>query len=280
MINKDLIEQVTSLVDNEIKNKKEVDRIKLLLEENEYLKVEYEAQALVKNSLRTRLGSTAAPEYLKNKITAGIRKETVTIPKKKYPGLERFSFLLKPQYALPIIALFILVYLFFPRPTKDFAEIIKNQEGNSNMFVLAKNNFKSIVNGELIPQLVSNDSNIIKKFFHEKGVKYQTFVPQFDDLELVGGVISEYSGKKFAHHFYKCKNGKLIYMFQAPEESIKTDKTLHLSDDLIKWVENGKKGCCLLENISILVWKHEKNYIVVLSNEDMNMIRARFLAEK
>jgi hypothetical protein len=71
-----------------------------------------------------------------------------------------------------------------------------------------------------------------------------------------------------------------VYMFQAPEESIKTDKTLHLSDDLIKWVENEKKGACLLENISFLVWKHKNNYIVLLSNEDMDMIKARFLAEK
>lgn len=280
MINNDLIEQVTSLVDNEIKDEKEVERILLLLEQHEYLKIEYEVQSLVKNTIRTRFGTSEAPEYLWNRVSSELKKNIITSPKKKYFNLEHFSFLLKPQFSLPVVILLILIYLFLPRPNKDFAEIIKNQTGISNMFVQARQNFHAIVNGELSPQFISNDSNVIKKFFSDKGVKYQTFVPHFDDLELIGGIVTEQGGTKFAHHMYKCKNGKLIYMYQAPEESIKTDKTLRLSDDLIEWVESGKNIACILGNISVLIWKHKKNYIVLLSNEDMKMIKARFIAEK
>ena len=91
---------------------------------------------------------------------------------------------------------------------KDFAV---EQLGSKNMFVQAKNNFNSITEGKLVPQLTSKSADEIKNFFINNGVKYSTLVPNLADWNLLGAVVSEDQGEKFAHHVYVSKDGFLIF---------------------------------------------------------------------
>lgn len=282
MHNSDLVELVTSLVDNEIDDEEEVLKINLILQKDENLAIEYNVQKLVKNSLTKRFSHTEAPYYLEDRIHKNIKGEIKKSIKQNTFYKSLFSTYLKPQFILSAIGL-ILIVLYFSIQHKslgNYREIIKSQIGNSNMFVQAMQNFNYLVNGELKVQIASNDSKVIKDYFAYQGVNYQTYIPVFNDLELLGGVVTERNGEKFAHHIYKCKSGKFVYIYQVDENCIKIEKVLHLSNDLINLIDEGKNCAVTLDNNAVIIWKCKQNINILVSNENLNDMKERFLASR
>jgi len=122
----------------------------------------------------------------RKKIKKNLTDEIKEYNKKSFSLNNIFSVFLKPQVSLTFIILIITIYLIVPNRSNNYKELIKSQVGNSNMFVQAEQNFSKILNGKLKVQFASNNSDILKKFFFDKGVSYQTTIPVFNDLELLG----------------------------------------------------------------------------------------------
>jgi hypothetical protein len=282
LLNIDLVELVTSFVDNELDDEEDVERIKLLLEKDENLKIEYQVQNLVKNSLSNRFSHAPTPSYLEERIKKNILKE---INKKSVKNSSKISLpqiFARPIFVVPAVVIVIIVsfFLLVTKPTEDFYKIIKSQNGNSNMLVQAVRNFKNLVDGKLNVQVASNSSKVISDYFMNHGVTYQTYIPVFNDLPLIGGVISENNGEKFAHHIYRCKSGKYVYVYQVNENCIKKEKTLHLSGDLMKLIDEGQNCADTIGDSAVIIWKCNQNINILVSNEKLEDIKDKFLAYK
>jgi len=144
------------------------------------------------------------------------------------------------------------------------------------MFIQAKNNFNSILSGKLAPQLTSANSEEIKNFFSTKGVKYSASVPNLKDWKLLGAVVSEDKGEKFAHHVYVGKNGELAYLFQVDESYISTHAIVTLSDDLVKYLDAGNCYTSEADGSVTLFTKLDNNICAIVSNGNPREIEKSF----
>ena len=270
-MNKELI---TALVDGEIKEASLKSEVLQAINTDKSLAVDYKIQLLMKNLVREKVKFQKTPELIRNRILNSLNVEEKT---------DRFSFLTnlftKPAFtfATAIVVILAVILILFNRPgpveIKDFAI---EQKGNNNMFVQAKNNFQNIVDGKLAPQFTSSNPEAIKNYFESNGVKYPTLVPSFSDWKLVGAVISEDNGEKFAHHVYVDKNNHLIYLFQVAESYLYSHKRISLSNNLIKYLDEGNCYTTSDNGKVILLTKCDNNVFAVVSNADLSEIENHF----
>lgn len=277
-----LTEQITALVDNEITDQDLIKRLNELIEGDNDLRLEFLIQSNLKNLVRSRVRFVETPVNLKNQIIRQIKLEIISPSPVKKPVNEKkktlgfFNWLSKPGYAFAAaFSLIIVAAAAFLLISKTF-----NSPGNSqiyNMLAQARQNFNRIAEGKLSLQLTSNSPEAIKKFFKEKGVKFDPLVPHFDDMKLVGAVVSDNNGEMLPHNLYKSNDGKLFYLYQADENCLKK-KILTLSSNVSKMVDGGKYYTVSDGDQSALVWKSKGKVCVVVSNDNIKKIENRLLA--
>jgi hypothetical protein len=272
-MNKELI---TALVDGEIKDENLNKEILYSIETDNSLAIDYKIQLLVKNLVREKVKFQKTPDFVREKILQSIKPKEIFKDKASDFLSSLFT---KPAFtfATAVIVIFAVILILFNRPgpveIKDFA---LEQKGSDNMFVQAKNNFQSIVDGKLKPQFTSENPQDIKNYFASNGVKYSTQVLSFAGWSLVGAVIYEDKGEKFAHHVYVDKNKNLVYLFQVNESYLYTHKIISLSNDLIKYLDEGNCYTTSDDGRAILLTKHDQNIFAVVSNADLSEIESKF----
>lgn len=272
-MNKELI---TALVDGEIKDESLRDDILRTIQSDKSFAIDYKVQLLVKNLVREKVKIYPTPDFIRQKILKSITPKEVIKEKRKSFLTDFFE---KPAFtfATAVVVILAIVLILFNRPgsveIKDFA---LEQKGSDNMFVQAKNNFQSIVDGKLAPQLISSNPDEIKNFFASKGVKYSTHVPSFANWKLLGAVVSEDKGEKFAHHVYVDKNNRIVYLFQVDESYLYTHKIISLSNDLINYLNEGHCYTTSSDGKVILLTKEDHNIFAVVSNADLSEIENNF----
>lgn len=269
-------EMITALVDGEIQEKSLQEEVLQAIASDKSLAVDYKIQLLVKNLIRDKVKVKPTPDYIREKILGSIASQLNIKESRKSFFTELFE---KPAFtfATAVVVILAIVLILFNRPgnveTKNFAI---EQSGSDNMFVQAKNNFQSIVEGKLAPQLVSSNPDEIKNFFAAQGVKYQTYIPNISDWKLVGAVVSEDKGEKFAHHVYVDKNNNLIYLFQVDESYLNKNKIISLSNDLVNYLDQGHCYTTVSDGKVTLLTKENNNIFAVVSNADLSEIENNF----
>lgn len=272
-MNNDLI---AALVDNEIRDESQKKEILNLIGLDKSFAIDFKVQMLVKNLVREKIKFQRTPDFVRERILKSITPKEVIKEKKRFFLTDLFE---KPAFtfATAVVVVLAIVLILFNRPgtieSKDFAI---EQMGSDNMFVQAKNNFKSIVEGKLSPQLNSANPEEIKNFFASKGVKYSTLVPSFTEWNLLGAVVSEDKGEKFAHHVYAGKKGEIIYLFQIDESYIYSHKIVSLSDDLIKYLDDGNCYTTTSNGMVTLLTKADNNICAIVSNASLSDIENNF----
>lgn len=269
-------ELITALVDNEIKDPIEKDMVWNSIQSDKSLEVDYKIQLLVKSLIREKVKIQPTPDFVKQSILKSISQKANPPEKKKFSFID---FLYKPAYtfatAAVILIAVVLILLNRPEPI-EFRNFALEQQGSNNMFVQAKDNFQSIIDGKLTPQLATSDPEEIKEFFTKSGVKYSTLVPSFSNWKLVGAVVSEDKGEKFAHHVYSSDDGKLVYLFQVDESYLRSHKIVSLTDDLIKYLNEGNCYTEVSDNKITLLTKTDQNICAIVSNEDLAVLENNF----
>jgi hypothetical protein len=282
----ELKEKITALIDNEILSTEEKDDLELQINNNEFLYKEYVVQKSVKNLLQTRYADKKAPANLRENIA----KQTFNLYNAELESASKrrsesnnnlYSFFRKPQFAIPLVILMIALFLSSPLfSEKSPNDIIIEQAGMNNMYVQAVNNFKSIMKGELSLECVSSNPEEVKKYFNENGVAYETKVPTFQFWNLAGGVISDESGKKFAHQVYAGSNGQILYLYQVDLDYVSNngEQPLNLSKDMLNYIHDGKCLKMLDSLYKTFVWENEHKVFTLVTNEDPKLIEDNFLA--
>lgn len=270
-------ELITAFVDGEIQDPSEIENVKSIINLDKDARYEFKVQSFMKKLVAEKCVKYQTPAGLKTRVVSKLKKEDRKL-KGNHSALSIFY--TKPLLAYGSAAIFILavMLLIFNRSPKtvnknDFAI---EQTGSENMFVQAKSNFRNIMAGKLLPQFKSDEASQIKNYFQSHGVKYSTVVPNFSGWKLVGAVISEDHGQKFAHHVYANQNGKLIYLFQVDESYLKNNKILKLSNDLVNYLDKGSCYETTNNGTSMLMTKIQNNICAVVSNDNSKDLKQLF----
>jgi hypothetical protein len=267
---------VTGLVDGEISDATLKQDMLSKIESDKDFAIEYKVQSLIKNIVKDKVEWQKTPDKVKAKVLRSIGSQT------KVAGTNKTflsDFFEKPafSFATAFVVILAIVLIILNRTEiiekKNFAI---EQSGSDNMFIQAKNNFNSILSGKLAPQLTSASSEEIKNFFNANGVKYSASVPNLKDWKLLGAVVSEDKGEKFAHHVYVGKNGELAYLFQVDETFIQTNKIVSLSEDLVKYLDAGNCYSSESEGSVTLFTKLGNNICAIVSNGNQKEIENTF----
>ncbi|MBZ0200541.1 MAG: hypothetical protein K8H86_11790, partial [Ignavibacteriaceae bacterium] len=209
-----------------------------------------------------------------------IKKKLQPAPQRNYFSLNLFpTFLNRPVLAIGsafAVMIAIVLLLFNPTPQMSNSDFMQEQFGNDNMFVQAQNNFQNLLSGKLEPQLTTENEEEIKQFFYAEGVKYNTIIPRLDNYKLVGAVVSENHGEKFAHHIYADAEGHIVYLFQVDELYIDENKILKLTSDLHAYIDNGNCYCCSNNGIATLMKKVGHNVFAVVANLPAEKLENKF----
>ncbi|MEP0862660.1 MAG: hypothetical protein HRF52_14595 [Ignavibacterium sp.] len=274
-MNKELI---TAFVDNEIKDASLKDEIKHLIDTDEEFRYEYQVQSLVKRIAKEKYKRTTAPDHLRIRILNQIAPEQV----KARPQKEATSFwaglFSKPafSFATAIIIVISVILILFNRTPQQPPVISEDKLTPDNMFYQAENNFEAIIQGKLAPQLVANNPEQIKNFFESSGVKYSTLVPTFSEWSLLGAVVSEDKGEKFAHHVYAGKKGEIVYVFQVDESYLKSHEIISLDESLLQYLEQGNCYVKTEKDKVLLFKKIDHNICAVVSNAPIQDVQNNF----
>jgi type II secretory pathway pseudopilin PulG len=279
----EISEQITALVDNELKDQDDINRLKDIIKNDSKAGIEFYIETNLKNLVKNRVPQLQAPIYLRNRIVEQIKDE-IASPKRQTSRRRWYEkLLLTPKYAIALVTVILAVVLsvvvLITNKNSSKNNNSKNQNPIYNMLAEARKNFQKISEGKLPLQLSSNSPETVKRFFKQKGVKFDPIVPDFKDWELLGAVVSDQKGEKLPHNLYKCKDGKLVYLYQADEHCLK-NKVVSLSSDISKIVDDGKYYKVSDGEQSALIWKHKGKICVVVSNGNINTVESKFLAEE
>ncbi len=269
------IDMITALVDEELNDPVQKQELFSKIETDQDFAIDYKMQTLVKSLVREKVAFQKTPERVRAKILKSIGSNTKVESTKRSFLSEFFE---KPafSFATAFVVILAITLILINRPVVEEKDFAIEQLGSNNMFVQAKNNFNSIVEGKLAPQLTTNNSEEIKKFFSSNGVKYSTLVPNISDWNLVGAVVSEDKGEKFAHHVYASEDGKLAYVFQVEESYLNSHDIISLSDDLIKYLDEGNCYASVSNGSVTLFTKVDQNICAIVSNGNPKEIEKTF----
>lgn len=271
---------VTAYVDNELNNENQVKKIKSLIDSDEDIRYEYQVQSFLKTYVKNKVQFVDTPESLKERIGQVLFNELKPEPKRESFIETLLGFLRRPAYAFGLAVVVIAAFLVIFLSESSLDKMAASQRGETNMFVEAKSNFSKILSGSLNLQYQSSNPLAIKEYFKEQGVSYNTVIPRLKDSKIIGAVVSDRNGEKFAHHVYRTNTGKLVYLYQADEKCIKRKKNLNLSDDLVKFIDDGKLYKYEKDGQSFLIWKNQGNICVLVSNENMESLENQLLSSR
>jgi len=279
-MNKDILEDITALADKEIRDKSREKVLFELIRNDEEVGLEYEIQTGIKSLMRERFASGTCPTVLMQKITSTLKNETRS--RKKYNLFSSGYFGAFSNHPVIAFATVLLVlgfaYLYSDTFSDQASDLIKLQSGENNMYVQASANFSSIISGKLLPQLSSSDIEENKKFLHDSGVEYLPDLPTPHLWKLSGSVVSECSGRKYAHNVYSGGGNQIIYLFQAENVSCSNKNELNLSRDLIDYLA----GHSYLkvtdgENCSY-IWQNNDKIFMLFANFDKEELPSEFIS--
>lgn len=258
--------QITALIDGEISSKAEEEALRQQIELDSELKREYEILQFTKSLVKNKCIFHPTPEHLKKKIINQIKPAETTAIK---PLGFLQSLFARPALAFSVAVVIVLIAFIFMLNKSSHIDpeaLVSEQYGENNMFLQAANNFNNIVQGKLAPQIITDNSDIIKDFFSKSGVSYSTCIPKIQNWKILGGVVSQEGDEKFAHHVYTNDKGNLIYLYQVYESCLTKGEKLNLSKRLIEYLDEGKCFLAQKDNSTILLKKIEGNICAIVSN--------------
>jgi hypothetical protein len=274
--NEELKYQLTALIDGELTDASKEAEVKRMIEYDPELKREYEILSYTKSLVKQKCTFHSTPEKLKQRIAKKIKSVENPLPQPFKVFHDIFS---KPAFAISgalALILIVLILVLNKSSQMEIPNLADEQYGPGNMFVQASSNFNSILTGKLVPQIVTDDADNIKQFFTANGVKYSTQIPKCERWKILGAVVSEAGGEKFAHHVYSNQEGKLVYLFQVCESYFNKSEVIKLSEDMLKYLDAGNCYFSINGNCITLMKKMDNNICAIVSNASKTEIENLF----
>jgi hypothetical protein len=281
---KDLEEYLAAMADGEYIDPKVKQELESRLESDPELSAALHIQTAMKNMLHNKQEALyiQAPVDLRTSILSGIKAQQtqVTQQTKNISFLETFwnaldpiVSVLSPKFAIPaVFAIFVAGFIYMSENGQTESAIGPNpsmlkvvHSGVNNICSQAYASFHDYEKGALNLQYNSSNQEELSMFFAQNGVKYPVHYPKID-AELIGGVVSQEKGTKFAHFIYKVGD-HIIYAYEVPEGLV-DNQTLSVNPRAMEIVntadwywekENGASN-------TMVLWKLGPNLCVMVSD--------------
>lgn len=281
---KDLEEYLAAMADGEFIDPTVKQELESRLESDPELSAALHIQTAMKSMLHEKQEALhiQAPSDLRASIMSGIRAQQQQMPRQIkgssilesfWDALDPIVSVLSPKYAIPALSVILMagsVYVSdnsgIDNPSTPNASMLQVvHTGDNNICNKAYSTFHSYADGSLKLQKLSSNQEDLSRFFAENGVKYQVHYPKID-AELIGGVVSQEKGTKFAHFIYKVGD-HIIYAYEVPEGLV-DNQTLSVNPRAMEIVnkadwywekENGASN-------TMVLWKVGPNLCVMVSD--------------
>jgi len=258
-------DEISSLIDGEITEAKKKEEITKKINNDSKLKFEFLTLKLLKKTIKNKVSQAELSVKQKDEILQKIRtKQNRPNLLSKLSFIQSKRFVTYSTFAVVFLA-FILLIFNGPSLNTD-TNVALEGSLSQNMFIQAVDNFQNIVSGKIPIQMYSNNPKELQEFFKANGVSYPTKISLLENFDLVGGFVSKYNGVKFAHHIYKDKNGKFLYMFQVDQKYFKENPKLFITNDLYQYLQNGNQFRLYLGNLLAIMTKVRNNICALISN--------------
>jgi len=295
---KELEEYLASMVDGEYIDPNTKQELQSRLENDPELSVALYIQTAMKSVLQTKQEALhiEAPADLRASILKGIRTENSVAkqPQRKvsfieacWNALDPIISVLSPRFAIPISLIIVLGgYVYVSNSTNNTQQISANIDdfsvvhaGQNNICLQAYSAFHAYEDGKMSLQKFSNNQQTLSTFFADNGVNYPVHFPKID-AELVGGIVSQEKGTKFAQFIYKVGD-HLIYAYEVPESLI-DNQTLSVNPramEIVKktdWYWEKENGA----SNTMVLWKLGNNLCVMVSDLKTEQLSALIHVEE
>jgi len=281
---KDLEEYLAAMADGEYIDPKVKQELESRLESDPELSAALHIQTAMKNMLHHKHEALhiQAPMDLRTSIMQGISLEQNNAPRQVkslslmesfWNALDPIVSALSPTFAIPaIFAICMAGYMYMSDGAQSETESIPNPSmlkvvhtGTNNICTQAYSSYHAYESGVLQPQMLTSSQDRLSQFFAEHGVTYPVHYPKID-AELIGGVVSQEKGTKFAHFIYKVGE-HIIYAYEVPQGLV-DNQTLSVNPRAMEIVnkadwyweqENGASN-------TMVLWKLGPNLCVMVSD--------------
>lgn len=261
----DVKEQISLAVDNRLAGdlKNAFDHH---IESCQRCKHEFELERLTKLVVSRAIRRASVPVELMDRIIAQLSS---SFPEQATDlWLQRWrAWKLKPALALAVLAIIILL-LFVSLPVN--IRHTHTSPDDNNMIHQAWNNYDAIIAGRIKPEITSSDPAEVKTFFAQR-IAYPVHVPRtIGNCRLIGGLISNYEGKRVAHVVYK-DDDQVAYLCQVDMSTVTDQKTLTIPDEAREHLE--KTGWYVLShgaNCSLVMWLVDNTLCMAVAAMDKN----------
>ena len=295
---KELEEYLASLADGEHIDNAIKQELQSRLENDPELSAALYIQTAMKSVLHSKQEALHihAPADLRASIMNGIKAEhSPAIPVESgYSFIESFwnaldpiIGVLSPKFAIPLSLVIALGgYLFVSDTSLTSQKVVMNNgdfsvmhTGANNICKDAYSTFHAFADGNLTMQKISGDKQTLSAFFANNGVKYPVHFPNID-AELIGGVVSQEKGIKFAQFFYKVGD-HIIYAYEVPEGLV-DNQTLSVNPramEIVKkadWYWEQENGA----SNTMVLWRLGNNLCVMVSDLKTEQLSALLHVEE
>ena len=251
-------EIITAYLDNELKDKIEIETVEKLIESDPDFFNRYTFEKLSKETLQNKTEKIDVPLYVIKNIGEGIdnliksssKKRNIpdTVIPEEYEKFTGDRSYYKRYFLYGSIAFACLIVFAF-----IFNSFIKNNP--KDLVAVSRNIFDDVESGNVNLQYKCRNAKELEDSMN-KYVDFKVYVPDLREAELIGGVCNEINGEKLAHFIYK-KNNYLIYTMQGCKEHILSnfDKII-LEDDYKSKVVEGKNWltCNKDKDRTVVLW--------------------------
>lgn len=267
----ELIEQLMAYLDGEMSREEQIEFEKELADSSS-LQREASLMRATKNVVRSRSEQLRIPipVDLERSIRISLANEVTSESKAKTDSFLNVivNLIRSPVFAVTALLVAavglgtIVVY-----QTENSPSAAQSGIAGFDVYNASYSNFEAIIVGDLEVGLSTNDTTSLREFFRSEGVEYQVFFPEMS-ANLKGGIVTEHSGKKFAHVVYGAGD-HLVYIFEVDRESVDANLiTLEpiIAQDLSKskwhWEDRENIG-------TMFVW--ESNNVVCIAVSDLRI---------
>ena len=233
---------------------------------------------------RERLRETLPP-VVERSIRTAIATERINEPSSVSFAVRLWNALRRPLIAVPLVAGVVAVVVTVAVRRNggrvDNQPVVPAVVQSTPKFDLQEAsyaNFAAIVRGDLKLAHESSDTSDLQQWFASQGVNYHVFFPEVA-AKLLGGVVSDHDGLKFAHLVYAVDN-HLVYLFEVDEGSVQTNTVAvqpavasEIADRRWHWEERSGTG-------TLFMWKSKKVVCSVVSDLKTNDLSALFTLEE
>jgi anti-sigma factor RsiW len=209
---------------------------------------EFELERMTKHFVRKVLPPARGSETLKTRVLQQLAQENSrNFSTASLLVSKRRSF--SPAFMVTAGTMGAIIFLLF-FITQSKSHHVHTQPQDGNIIHQTYNNFDSVLEKKVAPQVSSDDPVIVQSYFQSM-VNFPVKVMKMKHCKLLGGRCSEYANERIAHLLYQNKND-VIYVYQIKLHNSFAPGGLQLPRDVMNelrrsgwYFENGKPDCSL-----------------------------------